>query len=90
MTELAPAPDRTGFIETSEHKLYWELFGNGDHEVVCLPNGLTNGWRRTSACIPLSLLAMPLLAPDSSRLSVPHRARANSVRSKYFMSFGSK
>lgn len=47
MTELTPQPDRTGFLETGEHKLYWELFGKGDREVVCLLNGLamhTGAW----------------------------------------------
>lgn len=47
MTELTPQPDRTGFLETGEHTLYWELFGKGDREVVCLLNGLamhTGAW----------------------------------------------
>jgi 3-oxoadipate enol-lactonase len=47
MTDLTPPPDRTGFLETDEHQLYWELFGNGDREVVCLLNGLamhTGAW----------------------------------------------
>ena len=47
MTELTPQPDRTGFLETGEHRLYWELFGKGDREVVCLLNGLamhTGAW----------------------------------------------
>ena len=47
MTELAPQPDRTGFLKADEHELYWELFGKGDREVVCLLNGLamhTGAW----------------------------------------------
>lgn len=40
MTEPAIQPDRTGFLETGAHTLYWELFGKGDREVVCLLNGL--------------------------------------------------
>lgn len=47
MTEPAIQPDRTGFLEAGEHQLYWELFGNGDREVVCLLNGLamhTGAW----------------------------------------------
>ena len=40
-------PDRSGFLEADEHTLYWELFGKGDREVVCLLNGLamhTGAW----------------------------------------------
>lgn len=47
MTEPTTQPDRTGFLETGEHTLYWELFGKGDREVVCLLNGLamhTGAW----------------------------------------------
>ncbi len=36
----APQPDRSGFISADEHTIYWELFGKGDREVVCLLNGL--------------------------------------------------
>ena len=43
----APAPDRSGELKADEHKIYWELFGDDDREVVCLLNGLamhTGAW----------------------------------------------
>jgi pimeloyl-ACP methyl ester carboxylesterase len=43
----APQPDRSGTLSLDEHSIYWELFGNGDREVVCLLNGLamhTGAW----------------------------------------------
>ena len=42
-----PQPDRSGSLAVDEHTIYWELFGNGDREVVCLLNGLamhTGAW----------------------------------------------
>jgi len=42
-----PAPDRSGFLAADEHTIYWEYFGKGDREVVCLLNGLamhTGAW----------------------------------------------
>ena len=41
------APQRSGFVEIEAKKLYWEFFGSGDREVVCLLNGLamsTHAW----------------------------------------------
>ena len=35
-----PQPDRSGSLAADEHSIYWELFGSGDREVVCLLNGL--------------------------------------------------
>jgi pimeloyl-ACP methyl ester carboxylesterase len=35
-----PRPDRAGLIHIDEHDLYWEYFGSGDRESVCLLNGL--------------------------------------------------
>jgi 3-oxoadipate enol-lactonase len=40
VTETAPQPDRSGFLEADGHTLYWELFGDGTREIVCLLNGL--------------------------------------------------
>ena len=40
-------PDRSGHLEVDEHKIWWEYFGKGDREVVCLLNGLamhTKAW----------------------------------------------
>jgi len=42
-----PQPDRSGSLQLDEHTIFWELFGNGDREVVCLLNGLamhTGAW----------------------------------------------
>lgn len=35
-----PRPDRAELLEVDEHTLYWELFGSGNAEIVCLLNGL--------------------------------------------------
>jgi 3-oxoadipate enol-lactonase len=42
-----PQPDRSGVLPLDEHSIYWELFGSGDRETVCLLNGLamhTGAW----------------------------------------------
>jgi 3-oxoadipate enol-lactonase len=42
-----PQPDRSGSLAADEHRIYWELFGAGTREVVCLLNGLamhTGAW----------------------------------------------
>lgn len=47
MTDATPQPDRNGFLDADGHTLYWELFGRGDREIVCLLNGLamhTGAW----------------------------------------------
>ena len=46
-TNDAPQPDRAEKIQADEHTLYFELFGDGTREVVCLLNGLamqTSAW----------------------------------------------
>ncbi|MEA2162756.1 MAG: 3-oxoadipate enol-lactonase [Thermoanaerobaculia bacterium] len=40
MSETRPQPDRAEALQCDEHTLYWELFGNGTREIVCLLNGL--------------------------------------------------
>src|SRR6266498_1511171 len=43
----APQPRRSGSLSLDEHSVHWELFGNGDREVICLLNGLamhTGAW----------------------------------------------
>ena len=40
-------PDRSGFVEADGHRVYWERFGTGEREVICLLNGLamhTKAW----------------------------------------------
>jgi 3-oxoadipate enol-lactonase len=39
-SDESPRPDRSETLEADEHTLYWELFGDGNREVVCLLNGL--------------------------------------------------
>ena len=40
-------PDRSGHLQVGDQKIWWEYFGNGDREAVCLLNGLamsTSAW----------------------------------------------
>ncbi len=40
-------PDRSGHLEAGENRIWWEYFGAGDREAVCLLNGLamhTRAW----------------------------------------------
>ena len=42
-----PSPDRSGHLEAGEHRIFWEYFGRGEREAVCLANGLamhTKAW----------------------------------------------
>src|SRR5512147_793329 len=45
-------PLRSGFVEFEAKRLYWELFGSGDREVVCLLNGLAMSTRAWYALLP--------------------------------------
>jgi 3-oxoadipate enol-lactonase len=40
LTADSPQPDRAELLEVDEHQIYWELFGSGTREIVCLLNGL--------------------------------------------------
>lgn len=45
MAELAP--DQSGFIKADGQRIYWERFGTGSRETICLLNGLamhTKAW----------------------------------------------
>ena len=45
MTDVQP--DRSGHYEAGGHRIWWEYFGHGDREAVCLLNGLamhTKAW----------------------------------------------
>jgi pimeloyl-ACP methyl ester carboxylesterase len=47
MTQNLIYPDKTGFIEEKENKIYWEYFGKGNKEVYCFLNGIamyTKSW----------------------------------------------
>ena len=40
-------PDQTGFVEADGQRIYWERFGTGSRETICLLNGLamhTKAW----------------------------------------------
>ncbi len=40
-------PDRSGHLEADGHRIWWEYFGHGDRETVCLLNGVgmhTGAW----------------------------------------------
>ena len=40
-------PERSGHLEADGHRIYWEYFGRGEREAVCLLNGvgmLTRAW----------------------------------------------
>jgi pimeloyl-ACP methyl ester carboxylesterase len=42
-----PVPDRSGHLEADGHRVYWECFGRGDREAVCLLSGVgmhTGAW----------------------------------------------
>lgn len=42
-----PSPDATGFVDVGSHRMWWERFGRGAREAVCLLNGLamhTRAW----------------------------------------------
>ncbi|MGE0452337.1 MAG: alpha/beta fold hydrolase [Vicinamibacteria bacterium] len=47
MPDDTPQPDRTGHVEADGHRIWYEYFGQGDREAVCLLNGVgmhTGAW----------------------------------------------
>jgi pimeloyl-ACP methyl ester carboxylesterase len=50
MTE--PAPLRSGFVEPEGRPIYWELFGAGGREIVCLLNGVAMSTRAWHPFLP--------------------------------------
>jgi len=47
MPDDTPRPDRSGHIEADGHRIWYEYFGQGDREAVCLLNGVgmhTGAW----------------------------------------------
>ena len=73
-------PDRAETLEADEHTIYWELFGTGDREVVCLLNGLamhTAAWHGF----------LPRLRPDYDVLlwDYPGQGRSTSLDVPYFV-----
>ena len=75
-----PQPDRAETLVVDEHTIYWELFGNGDREVVCLLNGLamhTPAWHSF----------LPRLRPDYDVLlwDYPGQGRSTTADVPYFI-----
>jgi 3-oxoadipate enol-lactonase len=46
-------PDRSGYLEADGRRVYWEYFGRGDREAVCLLNGLAMHTRAWYGLLPL-------------------------------------
>lgn len=79
MTET-PQPDRAESLDADEHKIYWELFGRGDREIVCLLNGLamhTQAWYGF----------LPRLRPDYDVLlwDYPGQGRSTTADVPYYL-----
>lgn len=73
-------PDRAETLAADEHTIYWELFGTGEREVVCLLNGLamhTAAWHGF----------LPRLRPDYDVLlwDYPGQGRSTSLDVPYFV-----
>jgi 3-oxoadipate enol-lactonase len=48
-----PIPDKSGYLEADGRRIYWEYFGRGDREAVCLLNGLAMHTRAWYSFLPL-------------------------------------
>lgn len=48
-----PIADRSGHLERDGRRIYWEYFGRGDREAVCLLNGLAMHTRAWYGFLPL-------------------------------------
>lgn len=46
------SPDRSGHLEAGGHRIWWEYFGRGDREAVCLLNGLAMHTKAWYWCLP--------------------------------------
>jgi pimeloyl-ACP methyl ester carboxylesterase len=57
-------PDRQGYIHADGQKIYWEYFGRGDREAVCLLNGLAMHTRAWYGFLPLLLPHADVLLYD--------------------------
>ncbi len=75
-----PSPDRTGRISAEEHEIFWEMFGKGDREVVCLLNGLA---MHTAAWYSF----LPRLQPDYDVLlwDYPGQGRSSTADVPYHL-----
>jgi 3-oxoadipate enol-lactonase len=57
-------PERHGFISHHHRQIYWEYFGRGDREAVCLLNGLAMSTRSWNSFLPFLLDAHDVLLYD--------------------------
>lgn len=74
MSDAPPQSDRSGVLEADEHSIYWELFGSGNREIVCLLNGL-------AMQTPAWYSFLPRLQPDFDVLlwDYPGQGRSSTV-----------
>lgn len=75
-----PVPDRSDFLSADGHTIYWELFGSGSGEIVCLLNGLA---MQTSAWYGF----LPRLRPDYDVLlwDYPGQGRSTTADAPYLI-----
>ena len=80
MSETPPQPDRAEYLEAGEHMLYWELFGDGSREIVCLLNGL-------AMHTPAWYGFLPRLRPDYDVLlwDYPGQGRSSTADVPYYL-----
>jgi 3-oxoadipate enol-lactonase len=80
MTDTPPQPDRAEHLQADEHTIYWELFGDGSREVVCLLNGL-------AMHTPAWYGFLPRLQPDYDVLlwDYPGQGRSTDVDVPYHL-----
>jgi pimeloyl-ACP methyl ester carboxylesterase len=71
-------PDRTGFVHADGQRIYYERFGTGERETICLLNGLAMHTKAWYAFVPLLLDEYDVLLWDylgqgeSSQDDVPY------------------
>ncbi len=80
MSQDAPVPDRSGFLEADGHRIWWEYHGAHDREAVCLLNGVgmhTGAWYGF----------LPRLRPEFDVLlfDYPGQGRSSAVDVPYFI-----
>jgi len=64
-------PDRSGYVQVEERPFYWEYFGKGDREAVCLLNGVAMSTRSWYSFLPL-------LQPDYDAILYDYWGQGNS------------
>ncbi len=59
-------PDRSGHFDVDGQKIWWEYFGKGDREAVCLLNGLAMHTKAWYGFLPLLLTSTTSFSTTSS------------------------